>query len=339
MFHRQPSWVLGVCILSLPPCGLAFGQLPGRGSIGGAPLGTGVGGKATPRSGLGVSNNPVVNPAPSLTLGQVLNPRGSLNTGQVLNPAPSLRRPLAGVTTPEANDGRGSANNGTGATKDSPTQTSSEQGNPDTSVLTQATTGRQNGQPIGAQLLESVVALDEKITEVAPDAGWSDRLSLDMLRSVPVSSEGPSDDAGRQRLNKILNTYQAIAKDEKNAEIAALTEFKRTMALMQEYLTPPDARRLRELRLAFVELHDQLGKYKNGASWSQYLSLPNSLKSASGPQDSAIAAQMTKLLDRFDKLAGDRTYQKVTSLPGFDPAYAALKAVATTKSAEAADTE
>ena len=57
------------------------------------------GGMSSPRSGLGMRSNPIVNPAPSLTPSQVLNPRGSLSTGQVLNPAPSLRRPRSGGPT------------------------------------------------------------------------------------------------------------------------------------------------------------------------------------------------------------------------------------------------
>lgn len=319
MFHRQIVGAVGACVLSLPVCDLALGQIPGRGSSGGVSQRLGVGETVTPRSGLGVSNNPVVNPVPSLTPGQVLNPRGSLNTGQVLNPAPSLRRPRTAVFTPDVNGGPGTANIGSVGTSDA-------------SLLTQATTSRENRQPIGARLLESVVALDEKIAEVAAETSWPDRLSLDMLRSVPVSSEEPSDDARRRQLNEVLMTYRAIASDEENVAITALPEFKRTTALIEEYLTPTDKRRLRELRLTFSELHDQLRKYKNGDAWSKYLSLPERFESASGPQDGAIAAQMTKLLSRFDKLAGNKTYQKVTNLPGFHPAHSALKVVVAEKS-------
>ena len=321
MCHPNRLWVLTLSALLVLPSISAFGQVRGGGARrarigGGSPV------RSTPRGGWGVRSNPVVNPAPSLTPSQVLNPRGSLNTGQVLNPKPSINRPRTGVTAPSASDTVSSVRNRSGAAIHQAGQTSSHDGPTDTSDPAQASTRHPNSQPIGTQLLESVVALDAKINEMAPEKGWSKRLSLDALRGVPVFSEKPSDDDTRKQLTEIVKAYQGIAKDDNNSAITELPEFKRTLTLMQEYLTPLDTRRRRDLQLALDQLHVQLSKYKNGAPWAEYLSLPDNLES------DAMDAQITKLLSRFDKLDADKTYAKVTRLPGFRPAYAALKALA-----------
>jgi hypothetical protein len=100
--------ILGLCIEFLAAPEATFGQL--RGSLGSGVRG-GYGGTrggirrgvSRSRSGLGFQNNPIANPAPSLTPHQIFNPRGSISAGQVLNPAPSLSRPRAGVSPSAVN--------------------------------------------------------------------------------------------------------------------------------------------------------------------------------------------------------------------------------------------
>jgi hypothetical protein len=99
MKRSSALMVMGLCTVYLAAPEVTFGQL--RGSIGGGVRG-GIGGirggSASPRSGRSFQNNPIANPAPSLTPHQVFNPRGSLSPGQVRNPAPSLSRPRSGVS-------------------------------------------------------------------------------------------------------------------------------------------------------------------------------------------------------------------------------------------------
>ena len=314
MHYQNRRWVFVFSILTLPSLA-AYAQLPGRG-------GAGIGGRAgvpsNPRSGLGVRNNPVVNPSPSLTPSQVLNPRGSINTGQVLNPKGSLNRPRTGVTSPNTKPPAAQA---TGRSEAGEYQSAQPTLDKNDSLVADVKPLVANTRPIGELVLDSVVALDTKINEVAPDKGYGERLAVDALRAVPVFSEQPDDDQ-RQALSEILKRYQAVASDDTQAAVNQLPEFKQTLTALEEYLTPLDQRRRRDARQVFDQLHQQLGKYKNGSPWAEYLSLPETLEATDAE------AQVTKLLGRFDKLAGDKTYRKITKLPAFGPAYQALKAVA-----------
>ena len=176
----------------------------------------------------------------------------------------------------------------------------------------------------GERVLESVVALDGQITKVAPDKEWSKRLSLDELRAVSAFSEQPANDSQRQALENTLKVYQAVAKEDQSADISKLPEFKETLAALQAYLAPIDVRRRQQAAASFRQLAHELRSYKNGTAWVEHL-VPAELTTA----DSKISVskeQAEKLLKRFDKLAGNPDYKKVTSLPGFKPAYDALKA-------------
>jgi hypothetical protein len=249
-----------------------------------------------------------------LTPSEVLNPRGSLNTGQVLNPKPSLNRPRSGGSLPAASDGKPVAAARYQAARQAV----------DGDTTAPSTTAATAARPAGEQLLEEVVALDQKLTDVAPDKGWSERLSLDELRGVPVFGEQPADDAARTGLEKILKAYQAVAKDEQSAEISNLPEFKATFAALQAYLSPLDVRQRQSAALSFQKLANDLKSYKNGAPWVEYL-VPAELTTTNN-KVALSKEQADKLLKRYDKLAANPDYNKVTALPGFKPAYDALKA-------------
>jgi hypothetical protein len=79
--------------------------------------------------------------------------------------------------------------------------------------------------------------------EVAPNSEWPKRLSLDELRgTVGVRSEQPANDSERKSLEDILAAYQAVAKNNEDAVVIKLPEFKETLEALQEYLQPRDAR-------------------------------------------------------------------------------------------------
>lgn len=427
MSYRPKYFLLALSAMLFIPSTALLGQV-GRGGIGGRP---GVGGARPgsggvrglpgPRSGLGTRNNPIVNPAPSLTPNQVLNPRGSLSTGQVLNPSPSLRRPRSGGPTtgtqqtapaaPRTAPTGGSADrnartssgystashfdelgaelrqfkNGESWAKylalpkellsDELTDGDREQASKllkrfdklssdptyakvtaltafwlaheslklkvdpsgtlsapsATTPVGDRTAGESNDtipthRTAGEWILQSVVALDAKIATVKPDGDWQKRLSFDELRvDVPVQSEQPANDSERKSLEAILETYQAIAKNDQQSAVNELPEFKETLAALQEYMSPPDARLRQNLDLCLKQLGGQLRTYKNGESWVKYLAPPQEVVSAKQEGDSEST---TKLLKRFDKLSSDPTYAKVTALVAFRPAYEALKQVA-----------
>jgi hypothetical protein len=96
-------------------------------------------------------------------------------------------------------------------------------------------------KPVGERLLKSVMALDQQLAKVKPDKGWSKRLSIDQLEvTVSMTSDQPASDSDRKSLEEILKSYQAIAKDQDDAVVNQLTEFKETLEALQEYLNPRD---------------------------------------------------------------------------------------------------
>ena len=324
MRYQNHPWVLTVSLILAFPAVSAYSQVPSRPTPG----------RPNPGSGLGVRNTPVVNPAPSLTPSQVLNPRGSLDTGQVLNPSPSLNRPRTGVASPTANK---NSRSNIGAAADSTFRSKKPFVAQAEDLPRQSSQRKSSALPLGVQLLQAVVALDERIGQVAPDTDWPERLSLDLLRTVPLQGEQPSSDEARKKMDEILAAYREIARDEGSVEVNSLPEFKRTLSLIEVFMTPRESRRGEsgkanpgsgDVRQAFGLLHQQLKKHKNGAPWIEYLSLPENLDETGGQQTAEVDAQISKLLGRFNKLVADRTYLKVTSLPGFDPAHAALQAMA-----------
>lgn len=335
MCQPKNLFIIGLIALFSVPCFSTYGQQRSRvGSptIGGSPIGgarAGGGdarGLSGARSGAGLRNNPVANPAPSLTPHEVLNPRGSRSTGQTLNPEPSINRPRGGdgplpaARQPSPMTGE----------YDSPLQSvgSDATANPDSDAgrpLAATTNSPPRVTSAAEKILEAVVDLDRKLEKVSPDSGWSKRLSLEELRFVPVFSEQPADDNQRKTLEKILKTYQTVATDDQSAAINSLPEFKQTLDSIQEYLSPIDVRRRKQAPTSFVQLKSSLEWYKNGAAWVDYL-VPPELTATNG-ETSLSKEQAEKRLKRFNKVAGDSAYKKVTSLKGFKPAYNSIKAI------------
>jgi hypothetical protein len=94
---------------------------------------------------------------------------------------------------------------------------------------------------VGERLLQSVMALDQRVAKVTPDKGWSKRLSIDQLEvTVSMTSDQPASDSDRESLEEILKSYQAIAKDKDDAVVNQLTEFKEALEALQQYLNPSD---------------------------------------------------------------------------------------------------
>ena len=391
MSYRSPS-LFPVLVLALVTHS-AFAQRPPS---------NGVRGLSSPRSGLGVRNSPIVNPAPSLTPSQVLNPRGSLSSGQVLNPSPSLRRPRTGGPTigtqssarpessalPAVASGRSSYRtrrptngysiathfnelsaqlrryqNGESWAKylalpkdlfsDEPSEDARWQAlsllkrfeklsrDPTYDKVTslpafwlahdslqlRVDSSSASNEPhgtAGEYVLQSVVALDERIASLATDEDWGQRLSLNELRTlIPVKSEQPASESERQSVEEILKNYQAIAKENQHSAVNQLPEFKQTLAAIEAYLSPLDARLRPNLIRSLDQLGYQLRQFKNGESWASYLAPPSQALVSDDIEDASEST--TKLLNRFNRLSADPTYGKVTELVAFRPAHEALK--------------
>ena len=318
MCQRQAVFLFGLLLLCTP----VLGQL--RGQVRDHDL-------SSPRSGLGFRSNPIANPAPSLTPSEIFNPRGSLSAGQVLNPKSSLHRPRSGGASPANNTQQpimAVRYQAAQPIADDSKTANSGAANVDNAVL-RAISPAPRVSSAGEKILESVIALDHQITEVAPNKGWSERLSLDQLRDTPVFSDQPADAEQRTALEKILKTYQAVANEEQSAVVSKFPEFEQVVNAIQEYLTPIDVRQRRSAAAAFQQLASNLRAYKNGEVWVEYL-VPTEMTTPDA-KASMSKEQLEKQIKRFHKVARDPVYAKVTSLAGFQPAHEALKATVVPK--------
>lgn len=331
--HRRLP-VLSLLLLWLIPTGVTRGQLPDRLN----PQAAAAGGVSNPR-GIDLRNSPIANPPPALTPSEVLNPRGSLSPGQVLKPTGSLDRPRTGGGLPEANV------SGPPATGPLQTETTIATNGSSTGETTTRGVANQAGSsaasqaesqasmanlPVGERVLLAVVALDSQITKVAPNQDWASRLSLDALRTVPVLSEQPANDKQRSELEAILKAYKAFEDDTQAAAVNQLPEFKQVLTTLMQYLSPLEIRQRVQASAALKQLARDLDWYKNGGEWAEYL-IPKALATddVSSPLPDELLA---KQLKRYAKVSADPFYKKVAGLPGFKPAYTALRTLSAAES-------
>jgi hypothetical protein len=206
MSYRPQPFVLALSIILVLPSASALGQIGrgvggigGRPGIGGARPGIGgAPGLSSPRSGLGIRSNPIVNPAPSLTPNQVLNPRGSLSSGQVLNPAPSLRRPRSGGASTAALNARSAAQQtGSGGS-------ASRRARPRTGYST-----RSHFDDLAAEL-----------RRFKNGESWGKYLALPQEVLSDETTEGVSEQA-----SKLLKRFDKLDSDPAYAKVAALPAF------------------------------------------------------------------------------------------------------------------
>jgi hypothetical protein len=84
-----------------------------------------------------------------------------------------------------------------------------------------------------------------------------------------------------------------------------------------------DAAQLEQaLRSISQSLQNQLDRFNTGESWQRYLRIPESLDASRPPNERSDA--IAKLLDRFDKIAGDPQYSMIARLSAFQAMQAAL---------------
>jgi hypothetical protein len=72
---------------------------------------------------------------------------------------------------------------------------------------------------------------------------------------------------------------------------------------------------VRESSERFME---RMNRFNTGATWQRYLRLPDELQTDDYVGDSAQRAAVGRLLERFDEIAADSRYQKISNLLEFD---------------------
>lgn len=304
--------ILVLCLLLSTPALPAFGQVRGSLNSGGR---SGLRGKLSgPRSGFGLRNNPIANPAPSLTPSQIFNPRGSLSPGQVLNPAPSLFRPRSGVSASDFN--RSNQHLRPAGSR------------PRSNYLNVAPGGLTvTSDPVGENVKTSATALEQQLQRIAPKKGWEHYLALDTLQNIPPTSDHPSTTEEKAELETILSTYQSVDANKQYAVITQLPEFAMVGASLREYLTPVRDRQRRELLFYLDLLKEELGTYPNGGRWIAYFDLPaENQPNKSVDQDPISNKQLQKILKRIEKIGSNAEYERVNSLATFQLAHSAFLA-------------
>ncbi|MGI9471253.1 MAG: hypothetical protein ACR2NZ_06970 [Rubripirellula sp.] len=296
------------------------GQIRGgassRGGLGGArgSIGGGNRGLSSPRSGAGARNNPIANPAPSLTPSEVLNPAGSLNSGQVLNPEPSLNRPRTG--------GAKSAN-----TSRSPSL-SRTQGNlssPQLSTASPIAARELPSIPAGANVRTATLALQAKIAAVMPKSRSPLDSDLKQLLEIDPASDAPTKKE-KTRLattETSLRAFEIGTTNAQTAEIVDSPEFRSTRASLEYYLTSPLERRRDELNVAFATLRSSLASFENGDAWANYL-MPAEFADANQTID-PTGPRTRALLKRYESIRNDAALSDVAGLRGFGNAESALQ--------------
>jgi hypothetical protein len=248
--------------LILPPCiGLlcgpatTFGQL--RGSLGGGVRG-GIGSSAGgirgggygPRYGTGFRNNPIANPAPSLTPHQIFNPRGSISSGQILNPAPSLSRPRSGISTSPVNRtdpfghhvGRGVRTRSAGITP------SGSGGTPPPArarIEQLAAALRQQSTPDTAltkqqrwDLAAHLARLEQELRTYPNGEVWIRYFDLPAAasgRPGKGNGNGKGDESSAQELQQLAERFERVSGNAKYERISSLPEFQSALSALVSY--------------------------------------------------------------------------------------------------------
>jgi hypothetical protein len=78
-----------------------------------------------------------------------------------------------------------------------------------------------------------------------------------------------------------------------------------------------DAELWRTLREASDRFIDRVGRFDTGITWQRYLRLPDELQTDTYVGDSLQRDAAEKLLQRFDEIANDFRFRKISDLPAF----------------------
>ena len=100
--------------------------------------------------------------------------------------------------------------------------------------------------------------------------------------------------------------------------------------MRHEVSTPDDFASLSEVDLwravreSSGRFMERMNGFDTGATWQRFLRLPDELQTDSYAGDAAQSVATSRLLQRFDEIAADARYQKISSLPEFAAVRSAL---------------
>jgi hypothetical protein len=149
---------------------------------------------------------------------------------------------------------------------------------------------------------------------------WQSQLDLDSIRDwVRLDQSGPPTDEQRGALTAFLQRLGEAQRFSQNNSIMQLASYRRTRAVIAEFLLPPDQRLLNQIGRSAKQLYQSLDRVQNGSGWQTYLSL-NSLIDGSSNKSLLTQGDRSALLaiaERFDEVEQSETYRPIAELPGF----------------------
>lgn len=284
-----------------------FGQRTGYapvGGIGGVRGGvSGIhGGSYRGRSGVGsgavIRGGPVLNPRGSLSTHEVLNPAGSVSAGQVLNPEPSLLRPRSGGTV---------TSNWASGRLDRP--------------LSNRPRSTMSGPQRRPTLHQEATGLRDTLEQLRAGGDGKPYLRRDDLSRLVKETREPLDAETARQLRGILEKCEALAADEHYETVSGSRAFQAVRLVLHAYLAADVARQRGKLMASWQQLDSALGRFTTGAAWKSFLELPEgALLSSShdvpGHEELSVSL-VQKSLKRYDHVATDPKYYKITRLPEF----------------------
>jgi hypothetical protein len=257
--------------------------------------GTGVRGGSGLRSGAGLQNNPVANPAPSLTPHQVLNPRGSLSTGQVLNPRPSLAHPRSGDAL------------------------SLRSAYPLRLGVTGSNAGRLHTMS-RSELARFVDAnarrLSSELDRLETGDALKNDLKLDELRKLAATVDRDPHSDVKRDVQAISRRLDEVSESEEDAPISRLPSFQSLRLVMSELDRTQAERAWAELVQLNAQLQRAMGRFQHADRWKSYLAIPAA--EADGREQQSPSNQDLRVIQsRFDQVAGIEKYRPLTGMAIF----------------------
>ena len=174
--------------------------------------------------------------------------------------------------------------------------------------------------------------LDIQLDQARAADDWRNALQVGTLSQLlSEDTNAPPALQTKDRLTTILGAYDRASLSPSSRSVAQLSGFRTTHAALRELLTSPRQRQRTLLISAAGELNASLNRRQNGATWVNYLRLPDSVYRAIDVANDQVAVrdesaepsvdELQKVLSRFDFISRDPRYRSMASLPEFQSTY------------------
>ena len=171
------------------------------------------------------------------------------------------------------------------------------------------------------RIRQSCVRLESELERFPSAEFWRTSLKTREIAAITSADyDAPPTDETRRELTEILSTYDSIGVAPDFNRVASLPSFQTLRGALAEYILLPEARLRRQLSLAAARLDRELGRYKTGAGWKDYLLVSPNLplsESRLRSRDDLPPPELADALARFDSAAQNPEFATINTLPAF----------------------